>query len=58
MSTIIIGGGGGKAAIDRLVAASGQMNADERTAWESLLSNFAKLLNIYVDMVAARERMH
>lgn len=45
MSVIIIGGGGGKAAIDRAVAASPKMNSHEVSFCQMLIDMLERELN-------------
>ena len=51
MSTIIIGGGGGHAAIDRAVAASPKMDPNQLRFCQALIDLLARELNCVCDEV-------
>lgn len=54
MSTIIIGGGGGHAAIDRAIQLGPKMTANEMANAVKLETEFAKALNKISDAVERR----
>ena len=55
MSTVIIGGGGGRAAIDRLQEASTRMSSDQRQRAEQLLQDFIASVAALCDEVGEDE---
>jgi hypothetical protein len=56
MSTIIIGGGGGHSAIDKLVGISPDMTAEQRAAAEALIAKFVHDVEMLVAAVGHGKR--
>ena len=57
MSTIIIGGGGGHAAIDKLVGISPDMTAAQHAAAEALIAKFVHDVEMLVAAVAQNKKL-
>ena len=56
MSTIVIGGGGGHAAVDKLVGISPDMTAEQRAAAEALIAKFVHDVEMLVVAVAQNKK--